>query len=448
MRVAIIGAGISGLALAYHLQRLGVPYDLFEASGRVGGNIHTIRRHDYLLELGPNSLQCTPEVEDLIRELKLEQEVVPTSADSDHRYILRDGSYQKLPDSPLSFLSNNFFSWKTKLRILSEKHVAPANISNETIAQFFERRFGREVVDYAVNPFVTGIYAGDPEQLLVHKAFPKLKELEQKYGSVLKGLVKQKNAGKRQETFSFVKGMSTLPEAIADKLVSLHTEHRVDIITRGHGKYIITCTSAGDHDTEEYDILVLALPAHQAADLVHYTFPGLAAALHNINYPPMAVVHTVYHKRDVAHPLNGFGGLHPKVEDAFTAGSIWTSSLFEGRCRPHEVMFTTFVGGSQYTEQALICREELMQRVHEELCEKHGITAEAPVFQCVHLWEHSIPQYDIYIEDAHDMAAQLEQEGLYIAANWQAGVSVPSCIRYAKELAYKINFKRASTLDS
>lgn len=444
MKVAIIGAGISGLALAYYLQKLGVGYDLFEAGEEVGGNIKSIRQDGYLLELGPNAIQSTPELEELIQELKLESEVLPAPIAGKNRFVLRDGTFQKLPTSPLTLLSNKHFTWKTKYRILKEKDI-PAGTSNyETVNQFVERRFGPDLTDYVVNPFVSGIYAGDPDKLLMHKAFPKIKELEVKYGSILKGLTNFKGIIKSEKTFSFVDGMQTLPNAIAEKLISLHTGHQVEMITRNQGKFIISCNTTGDHDSEEYDYLVLALPAMHAAELLQYTFPGMAAALNNIDYPPMAVVHSVYNRSDVTHDLNGFGALHPKAEAPFSAGSVWSSSLFDGRCRPHEVMFTTFVGGAQYPENALYSKEEIMQHVHDELAEKYRIKKCKPVFQHVHLWQQAIPQYDMYIEDAHELAQRLQQDGLYIAANWKAGVSVTGCIHHAKELAYKINLQRSS----
>ncbi|PRY12654.1 oxygen-dependent protoporphyrinogen oxidase [Pontibacter ummariensis] len=448
MRVAIIGAGISGLALAYYLQKLGIAYDLFEASPRVGGNIQTVRVQDYLLELGPNFLQPSPELDDLIKELKLGPQVMQASHAHEDKYVLRDGDYHKLPDTPFSLLANNFFSWKTKFRILKERDVPPADIAYETVSQFFERRFGKGVIDYGVSPYMTGLFAGDPEKLLVKKALPKLKELELKHGSVLKGLARHPGSVSRAKAFSFVNGMSTLPKAIAGKLVSLHTEHRVEMITRNQGKYVVSCTSSGDYDTEEYDLLVLALPAHQAADLLHFTFPGMAAALQNIQYPPLAVVHSVYYKKEVAHPLHGLGAMHPQVEHPFACGAVWSSSIFEGRCRPHEVLFTSFIGGSQCAQHALTAPPLLQEQVHKELKALHMISADKPIFQYVHLWEHSLPQYDLYIEDAHEIAKSLEQEGLFVAANWHSGVSVPTCIHYAKELAYKIILKRPQVLNS
>ncbi|WP_276497555.1 protoporphyrinogen oxidase [Pontibacter litorisediminis] len=439
MRVAIIGAGISGLALAYYLQKLGIPYDLFEASSQVGGNIRTVKTGDYLLELGPNSIQFSPEISDLVRELKLEQEVLPAAACSHQQYVLRDGTYRQLPLTPFSLLSDAYFSWKTRYRILQERSVPPAGHAYETVAEFFERRFGPGVLEYAVNPLISGIYAGDARKLLVRKALPQLKDMELEHGSVLKGLSQRRQLAERLQSFSFVEGMETLPQAIADKLISLHPEHRVVMVTRCEGKYIVSCATPTETDAEEYDLLVLALPAPKAADLLHYTFPGMAAALQNVHYPPLAVVHTAYNRREVSNPLEGFGAMHPKAEDAFSVRSIWSSSVFSGRCRPHEVLFTTFVGGAQSEQHALTDQEGLLQQVHQELRELHGISADKPNFQYAHLWQQSVPQYDIHIEDAHEMAQALEAEGMFIAANWHSGISVPNCVRAAKELSGKIN---------
>lgn len=439
MRVAVIGAGISGLALAYYLQKLGIPYDLFEAGSRVGGNIRSVRTDDYLLELGPNAISPSAEISELLRELKLEDEVLPATVGSHQQFVLRDGAYRQLPYSPLCLLSNTCFSWKTRYRILQERYIPPENNRYETVSEFFERRFGAGVLDYAVNPLVSGLYAGNPDKLLVQKVFPQLKEMELEHGSVLKGLFQHQQLSEQLSPFSFVEGMQTLPEAIADKLISLHTEHRVAMITRHEGKYIVSCSSPTDTDTAEYDLLVLSLPAPNAAELLHYTFPGMAAALQNIHYPPLAVVHSVYNSRDIGLPPDGFGAMHPVAEDTFSVRSIWNSSLFSGRCRPHEVLFTTFVGGAQAEHLALTERDTLLQQVHQELKELHGITAGNPIFQYAHLWHHSIPQFDLHIEDAHEMAQTLEEEGLFIAANWYSGVSVPDCIRGAKELSCKIN---------
>lgn len=446
MRVAIIGAGISGLALAYYLQKLGVPYDLLEASEYAGGNIHTITLQDFILELGPNALQKSPELHQLLHELKLQDQVMPVAANAHSRFVLRDGNLHKLPDSVASLLSNTAFSWQAKRRFLQEKDTPAADVPNETVSHFFERRFGKEITAYVLNPFATDYCGGDPEKLLVSKALPKLKELETKYGSVLKGLARKQINW--HDSFSFANGMSTLPNAIAAKLIALHLNHCVEMITRGHGKYILSCSTPSETDTQEYDFLVLALPAHQAADLLQFTFPGLAAALLNVNYPPLAVVHSVYNREDVHHPLKGFGAWHAKAETTLTTGSIWNSSLYDGRCRPHEVLFTTFVDQFEVNGTVKVDHQELLAKVNQELCSRYQICSEKPIFEHLHLWKQGMPQFDLFIEDAHQMAAELEQQQVFISANWQAGVSVTDCIRHAKELAHKINLKRSGTLNN
>ena len=444
MRVAIIGAGISGLSLAYYLQRQGVAYDLFEAGSEVGGNMRTLHKNGYTFELGPNTLQMNEELLQLITELKLETELQPLTPHNNKRYVLHEGRLHPVPSCPQSFLANDLFSKEDKYRILQERKQPPAEVENETVSDFFERRFGVKQMDYLAAPLISGLYGGDPRQLLVNKAHPELKGLETEYGSVLEGMVQKKKRGVFQRAFSFRNGMSTLPQAIADKLISLHLDHKVEFITRIKGKYIISCAANGDHDNEEYDILVLALPAHQAAELIEFTYPGMSAALQNINYPPMAVVHTVYNRAEVGHPLKGFGALHPWEEQSFTSGSIWTSSLFENRCRPHEVMITSYVGGTRFAGHTQLDERALLEQVHQELRETYQIKALAPVYQHLHLWPHALPQFDLYIEDAHHMAEVLEQDGLFISANWYAGVSVPDCVSEAKAIATKINTRPSS----
>jgi oxygen-dependent protoporphyrinogen oxidase len=286
-----------------------------------------------------------------------------------------------------------------------------------------------------------GIYAGDANELLVHKTFPKLVEYEAKYGSVLAGLMK--NPPARRKVFSFKNGLQTLPNAIASKLIDIHTGYPVEMVTRTHGKFIVS-TSSPDYVNSTYDVLVMALPTYKAAPLLEFTFPGLSAALQNVEYPPVAVVHSIYRKSDVGFELNGFGALHPKQENQFASGVIWSSSLYAGRCSEDEVLFTTIIGGAPSAENAKQPRAEILKTVHEELKRNYKITAERPVYQHFYLWHHALPQYNLYIEDAQEIAKKLETENVFTAANWYGGVSVPDCIKHAGEVAKKIQALAAS----
>lgn len=437
MRVGIIGGGISGLIVAYQLQKLGIGYDLFEQADQPGGNIKSVRVKDYMLEMGPNALSMTEELETLIEELKLTSELIESEPISMNRYVMRHGKYHEFPDSLLKLARSKFFSYQTKFRLLQEpfkKSLPPG--PEETVSNFFEKRFGKEVLDYAITPFVSGIYAGDPSKLLLSKTFPQLYNFAQKKGSVIKNLLQ--NPPGRKRLVSFKNGLQTLPLQLASKLIDLQTGFPVEMITKTHGKFIVSTTSP-DYVNVEYDVLVLALPAHKALPLIEFTYPGLAAALRNINYPPVAIVHTVYRRNAVGFPLDGYGALHPKPENQFTAGIIWSSSIFKDKCHPDEVLFTSLIGGSLFAENTRFTRVEILQKVHEELKRNYQITSERPIFQHFYLWNQAIPQLDLYIEDAQELAQPLEAENLFIAANWFSGVSVNDCVTRGLEVAKKIH---------
>lgn len=439
MKVAILGGGISGLTLAFYLQKAGVAYDLFEEKETLGGNLRTEQRDAYLLETGPNSLQLSDELRDLLADLHLTSEIQDTAAVSANRYVLRDGRYRRLPASPPALLANSFFSLKGKLNLLRElgRPVAPPD-AQETVGGFFRRRFGSEIVDYAVNPFISGIYAGDPEQLLLHKTFPKLAALEQTHGSVLKGLAKSGGpAGGRRRIFSLRGGLQTLIAALATPLTHRHLGQAVTGLTRTSAGHYQVQTARGAFSDHTYDLVALALPAYAAAPLLAPLFPDAAAALAAVQYPAMAAVYTAYRRTDVTHPLDGFGALHPKVEQPYAAGSIWTSSIFPDRCPTDQVLFTTFVGGSQYPAQASQSAEEQKAAVHAELSRLYGIKG-APQWQYQYYWPKAIPQFDTHIVAAHAAADALANQGIEAVANWRAGVGVPDCVRYARQMAEKI----------
>ncbi|HEX8327845.1 MAG TPA: protoporphyrinogen oxidase [Hymenobacter sp.] len=438
MKIAILGGGISGLTLAWYLQKSGVAYDLFEADKRPGGNLHSWRAPEgYLVETGPNSLQLSAELEELLTELGLTDQIGDAAAVSQHRYVLRHGRYQALPGSPPALLTNGFFSLKAKWQLLQEfrKPAAPADLA-ETVAHFFRRRFGSEILDYAVNPFMAGIYAGDPEQLLIHKTFPQIAALEQQHGSVLRGLMKGGKGAGRRRIVTLEHGVQTITDTLAARLSSYQPATAVTALSRAaDGTYQLEL--AGPQGLEAapgYTHLALALPTHAVAPLLQPLFPQQAKALAAVHYPPMSVVFSAYDRASVAHPLNGFGALHPKVEGTYAAGSIWTSSIYPQRVPAGQVLFTTFVGGAQYEDAAQAPEDAQQAAVHAELSRFYGITA-APRWQGRYFWPRSIPQFDARIVGAHAAAAALEAENIVAVANWRAGVSVPDCVRYARQTA-------------
>lgn len=430
--IAIIGAGISGLALALELQKRGLSYRLFEAGEEVGGVIRSRREGPYLREIGPNSLLVDQPLLTYIDELGLTPALRFSKPVSKARYVYREGAYRKLPSGPLSLLFGRYFSWKTIRAIWNERNNRTLSPPGETLAAFFRRRFSQEIVDYALTPFVTGVYAGDPEKLLVAETFPSLVEYEKKYGSVLRGFLKAAGAGRRQ-TVSFREGMQMLPQAIASRLTALNLNDPVEALTRTGSNWTVAARSG----TYNATAVVLATDTLTAARLLKTTFPDTAEAIGKIDYPPMTAVHTVYKRAEVAHPLDGFGGLNPKAENRFCAGHIWNSSTFEDRCPADEVLLTTFVGGRLSPQNAAMPDEITLRNVRQEHQQAFGISGK-PVQQWLARWERAIPQYDAAYLAAKASVGALEQSGVFVCANWYGGISLPDGIRKAGELAGRL----------
>lgn len=443
MTIGIVGAGISGLTLAWELQQRGIDYHLWEARDEPGGYIRS--RCDpagYVRELGPNSLLGDDTLLAWLDELGLTPHLVFANPVSKARFIFRDGKYRALPSGPASLLFGrigepSYFSWKTKWAIFRELSNKTKSPPGETLGQFFRRRFTPELVDYAVGPFVAGIYAGDPEQLLVSETFPSLIAYERDYGSVLRGFIKNQSSAVRKQSFSFTDGMQMLPNALASRLTNLSLNDPVQKIRRVGSGWRVTGVSG----ITTVDQLVLATGTDAAARLVQSYNPELARSLWAINYPYMTAVHSVYRRTDVSHPLNGFGGLNPKKENRFCAGHIWSSSLFAGRCPTDEVLFTTFVGGSQSPDNARQPDEVIFENVHRELAGSFGISASAPVFRDLYRWERAIPQYDAKLAALKPLVAAAVGDQLRVCANWYGGLSLPDCIGKARAMAGEIETK-------
>ncbi|TAE76367.1 MAG: protoporphyrinogen oxidase [Bacteroidetes bacterium] len=426
--VIIIGAGISGLSLAYFLEQKNIAYQLLEKSNEVGGYLQTKKISDFQFDLGANTILTDEFLMNFLKEIGTEIEIIEAKDVSKNRYILKKGKYRALPSKPQHLLWNNFFSWKTKWKIYQELKKKKENFDNETLSHFFERRFSKEIVDYALTPFVRGIYAGNPDNLLIEKTFPLLKKYEEEYGSVIRGFIKNKST-ERKKTISFKNGMRTLPDFIAKKLKNITLDCEVENIQKSNEKYIIE-TNKGTFEGEK---IVFALPSFMTSKLLCNILPE-SKVLNEIEYAPMKIVYSIYEKQDVKHQLNGFGGLNPAVENTFCLGSIWNSSIFEHRCKENQVMFTTFVGGSASPEKTKLSEQETKEKVHQELAQHYNIVKK-PIFSYIYFWEKALPQYDKNCINAHQWIENQQKDNIFVCANWYGGVSLGDCIKKAKNLS-------------
>ncbi len=445
--VLVVGAGISGLATAFTLGKRGATVELFEAAPRAGGVIGTRHRNGALVEHGPNStLDTSPLINELLDGLGIRGERIATSAIASTRYIVRDGKLVALPTSFGSFLASGAFSRGAKWRLAREPFVKPAPAdAEETIAEFVRRRLGPEFLDYAIDPFVAGVYAGDPERISVSAAFPRLHALEQKHGSLIKGRIMGARERRAQgevaknvaASFSFRGGMQILTDALAAAIGRIETGVSVRRIERGKdGAWTVAGARGGDPMLRRARAVVLAVPAFEAAKLLRELWPPATRGLNAIPYAPVASVATAYRRPDVPHPLDGFGFLVPRRESRRILGSLFSSSLFEGRAPHGIVLLTTFVGGMRHPDLVQKPDGALGTLVHEELASLVGATAVPQWFDLTR-WTHAIPQYNVghaeRIQALDD--AERATPGLFACASYRGGVSVGDCIKSARASA-------------
>jgi len=451
--VVVIGAGISGLCLAYWLRKRGVSVTVLESDAQAGGTMKSSRSAEWLVETGPNSaLDTTPLFGELFRELGLEGEVLYANDLSTNRYIVRNGALHPLPTGPKAFLTTSLWSWQGKLRLLKEPFIGRA-AREESIADFVERRLGREFLDYAINPFVAGVYAGNPHELSVQEAFPKLYALEAQYGGILKGALLSARARRaRKETakntakmLSFRDGMQTLPKSLAAALgrslqLSCRVEQVIPMRAGRYPVYTVTYTQDGVRAQREANVVVFATPASASAQIIRPIDPAMAATLESIYYPPVAEVFIGLPQSQIRRPLDGFGFLVPEKEKRKILGCIWSSSLFPGRAPAGYAALTSFVGGSRQPELASGTDAELAALVLAELRELLPMEGE-PSMVSVIRWEKAIPQYRLGYRSVLSAMDRFEQnfQGSFFCSNARGGIAVGDCVMSAHKTAGRID---------
>jgi protoporphyrinogen/coproporphyrinogen III oxidase len=443
----VLGAGATGLAAAYTLVRQGRKVRLFDASDRYGGAVQSERENGWLIEAGPNSMQeSSTELTALIAELGLEPHKRYAQPEAKNRYILRGGRPVAAPTSPPGFLSSPLFSAGAKVRLFAEllqrRRVRTADVS---LAEFVASHFGQELVDYGLNPFVSGVYAGDATKLSAKFSFPTLWAAERTHGSLIRAQIaaaKEKKAkGERRgpaPIISFSDGLAMLTRALASRLPdgTLELEARVETLVQD-GAWKLVWSRDGQTRTETFSRVLLALPASALARLtVGPLGERPLAELDSIDYPPVASLFLGYRREQVQHPLDGFGVLVPQREHRQVLGVLFSSSLFPGRAPDGHVAVTVMMGGLMRPDLGRAPLADLLPIAAKELAELLGVQGE-PVFLRHHAWPKAIPQYNLGYGRFLDAMTRCEQghPGLLIGGHVRDGIALPACLAAGQRLA-------------
>lgn len=453
--ILVIGAGISGLVSAYWLKKKGLNVTLVEKENRAGGVIQTIRENGYMFECGPNSfLDNAPETLELCDLLNLDNELLKQSMRGNPRYIYLNGKLNEVPTGPGALFKSELFPKKVRRRLYTEPfRRSNRNPQDESLADFVRRRLGDKILQNIVTPFVSGVYAGDPEKLSLRGTFSFLYDLERNHGSLFRGMLarmfkrKKKKDGQPEKKkpraknlCSFVDGLQVLPDALVETLSDSVRFNTTVKQIRPCQEFGYDVTLEGESNgTETFDGIVFAVPAYVLPSMLSDLLPNSCEYWASIPYNRLSVVCLSFKKDEIEHDCHGFGFLVPRGQEIRILGSIWSSSLFARRAPAGERSFTVFIGGGLDPEAFDLSEEELIQQAITDLSHCIGISGQ-PTQQKVIRWERAIPQYPIgHVEKTEEIKKeQNSMPGLFFTGNYLDGVSVNDCIRNAKSTAEEV----------
>ena len=459
-KIAIIGAGISGLSTAYTIERLAgeagldVEVTVFEREERTGGKIWSIKEEGYLCEWGPNGfLDSKPMTLELCDHLGIQNRLERSNDNARKRFIYSGGILNRLPENGPMFLQSKLISWPGKIR-LAQEFIKPKRNDgvDETLADFARRRLGAEALDKLIGPMVSGIFAGNPETMSLKSCFPRIHELEQVYGGLLKAMVKmakqkraEVKAGKQVASAagpagvltSFVDGIQELTDGTVKGLKgNVQTGCAVTGLKAIDGGWELRLADGSNYDA---DVVVSAAPAHVLKELTGPLDGELSELLDGIPYAPMNVICFGYEQSKVERDLDGFGYLIPKKEGCEILGTLWDSSIFPSRAPEGHVMLRSMMGGATNPAAVELSDAEVKQRTMAELKKIMGVNAE-PDFVRIFRHKRAIPQY--VVGHAERLAAIDERlksrAGLVLTGNAFSGIGLNDCVNAANKAGEQV----------
>lgn len=457
-KVIIIGGGITGLGVAYYLKDR-ADFLLMEKNQRLGGNIYTERVGDFVIEGGPDCfLSEKPWALELCNKLGLKERLLATNETNNstfvlwrnHLHPLPEGFFLMVPTKVIPFLKSSLISLPGKIRMGMDLFIPRKKTeSDESLADFVCRRLGKEALDKIAEPLVAGIHAGDPETMSLKSSFPRFLELEQKYGSLIKGMLARRKLSlqiKREDGQRLTMFM-TLKGGLSELTTSLEGQIKKDSILTGRSAVKVERDEQrsnyrvhlADEETIEADAVILTTPSYISADLIREIDPSLADLLMSIPYVSTATVSLAYRRSDISCDIKGYGFVVPKIENRKIMAATWTSLKFSYRAPDDYFLTRCFIGGSKNEELVSLDDKAMTEMVQEELRDIMGIKAE-PYLVRIYRWEKAMPQYTI----GHEGRVSLIEEragryrGLFLTGSAYKGIGISDCIYNAQKTAEKV----------
>ncbi len=446
--IIIIGAGLTGLTLAYYLKKKGKSVTLLEKNHSAGGVIQTLKVGDFVYECGPNTgVLGNPELVQLFDDLQADCKLVTANPTAKRRFILKNAKWQALPSGPISAISTNLFTFSDKLRVFGEPFRKAGTNPYESVADLVKRRLGKSILDYAVNPFVSGVYAGNPEKLITKFALPKLYNLEQTYGSFIRGTMKKAKEPKSElekratkEVFSADGGLQNLIHAltksITDRNILLNTK---DIkVSKSDSGFKTSFLHENNFVEISSAKVITTIGAYALPEVLDFIPKAEFESISNLEYAKIIQVSLGY-KTWKGVELQAFGGLIPAVENRSILGVLFPSSLFAGRAPQGGALLSVFMGGVLNPQLFDMSDEEVKALVLKEIAYLMQ-TSETPDMLKIFRYKNAIPQYTISSETRFAKISELEQkyEGLILAGNIRNGIGMADRVKQAVEIANSI----------
>ena len=443
--IVVIGAGLTGLSTAFHLHRQGRDVVILEKADRVGGQIHTYHENGFTFESGPNTgVVSFPEVAELFQMLEGSCQLEIARESSKRRLIWKGNRFHELPCSPVSAITTPLFRLSDKFRILGEPWRKKGTDPDEPVGALAARRLGKSFYEYAVDPFVSGVYAGDPMKLTTRYALPKLYNLEANYGSFIRGAIAKAKEPKTdrdrlatKKVFSAVGGLQRLVEALSKDLRIITSSNNLKVMPTADGQW--SCTYNG---TEEIVCrkVVTTVGAYALPALLPFIPEAQMQKMSNLFYAPIIqVILGVKNARGLDFPA--FGGLVPSKEQKRVLGILFPSSCFEQRCPDGGALYSYFIGGARHTDYLQKSDDEIREIALEAFHSMLKYPADMqPDLLRIFRHEHAIPQYwsDSGERFATIEALQQQYPGLILAGNMRDGIGMGNRIHQGASIANSI----------